>query len=136
MNLLRSTSLLVPSQLTFLKSCILLHLDYCDVVWYSCTHKDSSRLQFLFNFACRLALHCPQLSSSTELWSDLGLTSLEVRRKIHAAQLTLKCHNSSAPSYLSSVFHCPTHDHNTRTRTLTNLPSVRSSFGQPAFSYV
>ena len=65
-NLLRR-HLLVPSQLTFLKSYILPHLNYCIIVLYSCSHKDPSRLQFLFNFACRLVLHRPRLSSSTEL---------------------------------------------------------------------
>ena len=60
-NLFRRLSWFLPrSVLTlYLKSYILPCLDYCDVVWKSCTKNDSRRLQTLFNYDCRIALHRP-----------------------------------------------------------------------------
>ena len=130
-NLLRRLSwFLLHSLLAlYLKSYILPLIDYCDVVWDNCTQHDSSRLQSLFNYACRLALRRPRLSSSSALWKDLGLSSLCCRRKLHLAEMTYKCHKSLAPPYLSSLFCLPAHHHNTRTKSVVNLPVVRTTFG-------
>ena len=88
-----------------------------------------------FQLCCRLALHCHHLSSSSALWNDLGLSSLHCRRKLHLAELSFKCHNSLAPPYLSSLFCLPIHHRNTQTKTLVNLPMVRTTFGQHVFTY-
>ena len=111
-------------------------VDYCDVVWDCCSKQDANRLQTLFNYACRIALHCPRLSSSSPLWNDLGLSSLSTRRKLHLAQLMFKCHNSLAPPYLSSLFHEPSHRYSTRNSNLVNLPPVKSSYGQRSPSFL
>ena len=110
-------------------------VDYCDIVWDCCSKQDSHCLQTLFNYACRIALHRPRLSSSSALWNDLGLTSLSSRRKLHLAQLMFKCHNSLAPPYLSSLFHGPSHRYSTHNCTLVNLPPVKSSYGQHSLSF-
>ena len=83
-NLLRRLSWFLPQPLLvlFLKSYILPLVDYCDVVWDNYTQNDSSRLQSLFNYACRLVLHRPHLSSTSALLNDL-----------HLAEQTYKCHN-------------------------------------------
>ena len=53
-NLLRRLSWFLPQSLLvlYLKSYVLPSFDYCDVVWNSCTKKDSDRLQTLFNYGC------------------------------------------------------------------------------------
>ena len=93
-------------------------VDYYDVVWDCCSKQDSNRLQTLFNYTCRIALHHPRLSSSSALWNYLGLSSLSTCRKLHFAQLMFKCHNSLAPPYPSSVFHEPSHRYSTRNSNL------------------
>ncbi len=110
---------------------------YCDVVWENCAQHNSSRLQSLFTYACRLALHCPLLSSSSSLWKELGLSSLRCHSKLHLSELTYKCHKSLAPPYLTSLFCLPTHHHNTRTKAHVNvnLPVVRTTFRQHAYPY-
>ena len=135
MNLLRRLSWFLPQSLLVLyfKSYILPLVDYCDVVWDNCTQHDSLRLQS-FNYACRLALHRPCLSSSSAFWKELGLTSLHCRRRLHLEELTYKYLNSLAPPYLSSLFRLPTHHHNTRRKNLINIPAVRTTFGQHAVS--
>ena len=104
-NLLRRLSWFLPSSLLvlYLKSYILPCVDYCDIVWDCCSKLDSNCLQTLFNYACCIAWHRPRLSSSSALWNDLGLSLLSSCRKLHLAQLMFKCHNSLAPSYLSSL---------------------------------
>jgi len=119
----------------YLKSHTLPLVDYCDVVWDNCAQHNSSRLQSLFTYACRLALHCPRLSSSSSLWKELGLSSLRCHSKLHLSELTYKCHKSLAPPYLSSLFCLPTHHHNTRTKAHVNLPVVRTTFRQHAYPY-
>ena len=37
---------------------------------------------------------------------------------------------------LVALFHTPTHNHKTQTRTLVNLQRTKTSFGQKAFSFV
>ena len=119
-NLLRRLSWFLhrPLLVLYLKSYILPSMDYCDIVWNNCNQQDSSRLQTLFNYACRLVLHRPRHSSSCALWEDLGLTCLLTRGKLHLAELVYRCHNSLAPSYLSYLFHRLSHCHNTRTHNL------------------
>ena len=104
-------------------------------VWHSCSKKDSQRLQRLFNYGCRLALNKDRRYSASALHADLGLTTLEKRRKLHLAQMVFKCLSGLAPPYLASLFHSPTHHHNTRTRSLINLPQTKTSSGQKAFSF-
>ena len=137
-NLLRRLSWFLPSSLLvlYLKSYILPCVDYCDIVWDCCSKQDSNRLQTLFNYACRIALHNLRLSSSCALRNDLGLSSLSSRRKLHLAQLMFKCHNSLAPPYLSSLFHGPSHRYSTCNGTLVNLPPVKSSYGQHLLSFL
>ena len=137
--LLRRLSWFLPQSLLvlFLKSYILPVLDYCDVVWNSCTKKDAQHLESLLNFACRVVLHRGKQESATAARSDLGLTTLGVRRKVHVARLMHKCVHAHSPPYLASLFPLPSshHHHFTRSSSTTNLPFVRSSFGQHAFSF-
>ena len=61
-SLLRHLSWFLPRSLhvLYLKSYVLPLVDYCDVVWIGCAKRDSSRLQTLFKYACRICLHCPR----------------------------------------------------------------------------
>jgi hypothetical protein len=53
------------------------------------------------------------------------------------AQLMFRCLSSQAPSYLSQLFSSTSNSHNTRSSSTyqINLPPVKSSFGQRAFSF-
>ena len=88
LNLLRRLSWFLPRSLllTYLKSYILPHFDYCDVVWSGCTQGESRRLESLLNFGCKIVLHRHRDSSSTAALQELGLTTLTLRRKLHMAQ--------------------------------------------------
>ena len=137
LNLLRRLSWFLPRSLLilFLKSYVFPIFDYCDVVWNSCSKKDSDRLQSLLNYGCTIVLQKPRYSSASQIRNELGLSTLESRRKLHLLQVMYNCLSSRAPSYLSTLFRLPSHDHYTRSSCLINLPSVKSSFGQRAFSF-
>ena len=125
-NLLRRLSWFLPRSLLvfYLKSYILPSFDYCDVVWNSCTKKESESLQTLLNFASRISLHRDHYYSTNAMRKELQLSTLHVRRKLHLSPTMFKCLSSKAPSYLSTLFQTP-HCHNTRSCCLLNLPSVR-----------
>ena len=126
-----------PLLLLYLKSYILPHFDYCDVVWIGCTKAESLRLESLLNFACRTVLHRCKLSSASAARCELGLSTLSSRRKFHLAQTVFKCLYSPCPTYLSHLFPTPNSSYHTRSSSSSqlNLPAVRSSYGQRAFSF-
>ena len=106
LNLLRRLSWFLPQSLLllYLKSYILPHFDYCDVVWSGCTRKDSHRLETLLNFGCKIVLRRCCASSSATALLDLGLTTLSSSRKPHMAQCMFSCLSSHSPPYLSQLF--------------------------------
>ena len=72
-NLLRRLSWFLPRSLllTYLKSYILPHFDYCDVIWSGCTQDESCRLESLLNFSCKIVLQRRRDSSSLLLFKNL-----------------------------------------------------------------
>ena len=139
LNLLRRLSWFLPHSLllTYLKSYILPHFDYCDVVWSSCTQEESRRLESLLNFGCNIVL-CKRrdFSSATALY-ELELATLNSRRKLHTVRCMFHCLSSQALSYLTWLFSSTTQHHNTRSSFTCqlNLAPVKSSFGQRAFRF-
>ena len=85
LNLLRRLSWFLPQSLLllYLKSYILPHFDYCDVVWAGCTQKDSHWLETLLNFGCKIVLCRCRASSSATALRDLGLTTLLEKKTSH-----------------------------------------------------
>ena len=139
LNLLHRLSWFLPPSLLliYLKSYVLPHFDYYDVVWSSCTQEKSRPLKSLLNFGCKTVLHRKHDSSSTAALKELGLTTLTLRRKLHTAQLVFRRLSSKAPSYLSRLFSSPSTYHNTCSSTThqLNLPALKTSLGQRAFSF-
>ena len=122
---------------TFLKSYIVAHFDYCDVVWSGCNSGESCRLDVLLNFACKVVLRRKHDSSSTAALQELALTTLISRRKLHMAQCVFQCLSCQSPSYLTWLFPSVSSYHDTRSSSTSqlNLPLLRTSTGQKAFSF-
>ena len=101
-------------------------------------HKDEAlRLETLLNFACRTVLHRHRDYSASAVRSELGLSTLSARRKLHLAQTMFKCLSSQSPPYLSQLFTSLTSNYNIHSSSThqLNQPSSRTSFGQKAFSF-
>ena len=139
LHLLRRLSWFLPQPLLllYLKSYILPSFDYCDVVWSGCTKDEALHLETLLNFACRTVLRKCRDYSASAARSELGLSTLSARRKLHLAQTVFKCLSSESPSYLSQLFSSPSSHYSTRSSSThqINLPPSRTSFGQKAFSF-
>ena len=56
-------------------------LDYCSVVWNSCGAVLSKRIERVQNYALRMILQKPPLTSSESLRQTLGWSTLELRRQ-------------------------------------------------------
>ena len=109
LKLLRRLSWFLPRPLLvlFLNSYILPHFDYCDVVWSSCSKSQCLQLESLLNFACRTVLRTSRHSSASTAHSELGISTLSSRRKLHLTQSVFKCLSSQSPSYLSQFSPLP-----------------------------
>lgn len=81
------------------------HLDYCSVVWNCCGVTLSKSLERAQNYALRLILCKPPITSSEtdrQTWVGLQWTTVEARREI-AVLCQVHCTNR-APPYLCSNF--------------------------------
>ena len=127
LNLLRRLSWFLPQPLLllYLKSYILPHFDYCDVVWIGCTKAESLLLESSPNFACRTVLHRCKLSSASLF-----------KKKFPSCANCLQVPLFPSPTYLSQLFLTPSSSYHTQSSSSQlNLPAVKSSYGQRAFSF-
>ena len=83
---------------------ILPHLDYCSVVWSSCGLTLSKRFERVQNFAMRIILRKPPLTSTLELRQSLGWISLRERRHCALLCQVHRCCSKQASPYLCSKF--------------------------------
>ncbi len=116
---------------------ILPHLDYCSVVWNSCGQGLSDRVERIQNYALRMILRKPPLTSSKLLQQTLGWTTLRARR--HHAMLCQvhRCCTNQAPPYLCSKFSVNSNISAVRTRgsDKLHLPQPRTSFFHSSFEF-
>ena len=125
--------------LTLYKALILPHLDYCDIVWDSCSKKYKSKLQILQNRALRMIFRRDRNTPTTELHRMGGLRSLQERRKFHMGIFMFRATNNTLPTYISDKFISANrvHEHATRsasTRSL-HIPYARTNYGKNSISF-
>ena len=119
------------------QSFVLPHLDYCSVVWNYCGVTLGKRIETVQNYALRLILRKPPLTSSDLLRQTLGWTTLEVRRR-HALLCQVHCCvTNQAPSYLCSKFTSNSSLHYAETcgSTKLHLPNPRTKFYHTSFEF-
>ena len=123
--------------LLYLKPYILSSFDYCNVVWSGCTKDEALCLETLLNFACHTVIRRHRDCSASAAHGELGLSTLFARRKLHLAQTMFKCLFSQFLHYLSQLFPSPTSHYNicSSSTCQLNLHSLRTCFGQKAFSF-
>ena len=109
LNLLCQLSWFLPRPLLllFLKSYILPHFDYCDVVWFGCTNQEAHHLETLLNFSCRRVLRRHNDYSASAARRELGLSTLASRRNLHTAQQVFKCLTLNSPPPSLPAFFLP-----------------------------
>ena len=86
------------------QSFVLPHLDYCSVVWNSCSTTLSDRVERVQNYVLRIILRKPPRTSSEALRQTLCWTTLKRRRHNATVCQVHRCVNKEGPSYLNSKF--------------------------------
>ena len=97
-------ALILPHLDLLYQALILPHLDYCSVVWSSCGITLSKRIERVQNYATRIILRKPPLTSSLELRQSLGWISLRERRHCALLCQVHRCCSKQASPYLCSKF--------------------------------
>ena len=126
---------------TLVSAFVLSRIVYCNSLLFGSTHDVTSHLQRIQNYAARVILRLPKLSSITIHLKSLHSLPVKVRSSYKIACLCYHCHSSTAPSYVTGMLHKkPLHTHNTRsssyTMPLLNRPShSRATLGDRAFSF-
>ena len=93
------------------KSMILALLDYCDVIYDSCTMYESEQLDKLQRKASLLCTGAFRITSNEKLLKELGWPKLKNRRTSHRLVLFYKILNDLIPQYLKQL--CNLIPHNT-----------------------
>ena len=96
-----SNFLPVPTHKLLFNSLVRPHLDYCSVVWHSCSSSTSQRLERIQNYGMRVILG---RSPSSPLRQQLNWSSLYLRRHHLMLNQVHRCALNLAPPYLCSKF--------------------------------
>ena len=109
------------------------HFSYCCSVWGCCNETKLNSLQKIQNRAARITTNSPYDASAVPLLQNLGWPPIKDLIRKETATLT-----SLAPQYLGELFSkCSEGSNRILRSTKTNLqmPLLRTSTGQKAFSY-
>ena len=119
------------------QSSVLPHLDYCSVVWNSCGATLAKSIERVQNYALRMILQKPPLTSSESLRQTLVWTTLETRRQNALLCQVHRCITNQAPSFLCSNFTSDSSLHYAETRgsTKLHLPHPRTKFWHASFEF-
>ena len=90
----------VESRKLFYSGYILPLIDYCIIIWGSCSTECLNRIVKLQKRAARLILDTDFLAPSAPLFKKLGWLTVYNRITYHKCVLIFKCLNDEAPSYL------------------------------------
>ena len=83
---------------------VLPHMDYCSVVWNSCSTNLSQTIERRQNYGMRVILDKPPRTPSAPLREQLNWRTLHQRRHTAFLCQVHRCALNQAPSYLSSKF--------------------------------
>ena len=118
---------------------VLPHIDYCSVLWNSCGSTLSDKIERVQNYALRLILKKPPLTSSEPLRAMIGFgwTTLKCRRHRLLLNQVHRCVNNYAPSYLCTKFTRNSNLNYTATRGLNKLHLYRpeTEYYRSTFEY-
>ena len=112
-------------------------LDYCDVIYDSCTMYESQRLDKLQRNASLLCTGAFRITSNEKVLKELGWSKLANRRTNHRLVLFYKILNNLAPQYLKRLCNLTSHNTNNYLLRRNNsflVPTIhRESFSKSFF---
>ncbi len=116
-NVMRDTALMLY------KSLVLLHLEYCDIVWDTCANNLKNTIQNLQKRVCKIILKTNRYPHTAEIHQELKLWMLTERRKFHTACMAYRCQHGLVPEYLRHIYQYASdvHAHDTRNAANNSL---------------
>ncbi len=90
------------TRLTYYKSFIQPHLDYCNTIWGQSTY--ISRLHVAQKMALRLINDAPKLTHSAPLFQQCKIMTIQKRVQYRTSILVYKTLNGAMPSYMDGMF--------------------------------
>ena len=123
---------------TLVSAFVLSRINYCCLLLFGSTHDVTSHLQRIQNYAARVILYLPMLSSITTHLKSLHWLPVKVRC---TCKIACFCLSSTAPSYVADILHKePSQTRNTRsssyTMPLLNRPAhSKATLGDRSFSF-
>ena len=127
---------------TLVSAFVLSRIHYCSSLLFGSTHDVKFHLQRIQNYAARVILRLPTLSSMAMIHlKSLHWLPVKVRSTYKIACLCYHCYSSTAPSYVTDMLHeKPLQTSNTRsssyTMPLLNRPAhSKATLGDRSFSF-
>ena len=139
-SLLKQLSTYVPVkvQKLFYQGYILPLIDYGSNTWGSTSKLNIERLSKLQKRAARIILKADFDTPSSEMFNELGWSTIENRHNYNKAVLTYKALNDLTPEYISNLLKPTFETHNRNLRSATNgslsVPRSRTSLFDRSFS--
>ena len=131
--------LAVPIRKLFFNAYILPHLDYCCVIWGSCSASQEQKLIRFQKRAARLILDKDIDTPSSILFRELNWMPFPDRVVFQKAVLIFKILNGLAPAYLNDIFIPTSNVHNRNLRSASECqfysPRPNTEFFRKSFSY-
>ena len=139
-SLLKQLSRYIPVkvQKLFYQGYILPLIDYGSNTWGSTSKLNIERLSKLQKRAARIILKSDFDTPSSEMFHELGWSTIENRHNYNKAVLTFKALNDLTPEYTSNLLQPKFETHNRNLRSATNdslsVPRSRTSLFDRSFS--
>ena len=140
--LLSQISKYLPTEMRviYYKSYIQPHIDYCNVVWASCSKTSLSKIERLQKRACKIILDY-SYNDVIQAMADLNIMTVHERIFFRKAKLMYKVSNKNVPVYMQSLFQHRNHVDETlpilRSTTSRNflLPKPRTEYYRNSLSF-
>ena len=116
---------------------MLLHFDYCNLVWENCCEYLTDKLQKLQNRAARITTGRAYDVSSDDVQKELNWEPFKQRYKINKKIFMHKVRNETMPSSLTNLFNIKTNDRYDLRSNNNNyvLGKPKTNFMEKRFSY-
>jgi hypothetical protein len=130
-------SLTFPAKLALVKMTILPIIDYGDIIYRIASNSLLSKLDVVYHTAIRFVTNAPYNTHHCNLYSLIGWSSLQTRRKKHWYYFIYKCLLCKTPTYLRSLISRATPFMNLRSSRYITLiaTKARTSFGRLSFQF-
>ena len=122
--------------LTFYKSIIQCHFDYCSAVWANALKTHLSQLQVLQNRSLHIVMNVDYMYPSNNLYDTLKLDRLYIRWSKQLACTMYRSVHNICPPYLSSIFVIRESVYCTRSGPhKLRLTQPKTNYGKRSLSY-